>query len=390
MKWINFLHFYQPANSDHLIIKEALDKSYYRLVRLMEENSNLHMTWNISGCLLERLKDAGENDFIVRVRKLIENGQVEITSTAAYHAFLPLIPEKEVIYQIKKNEKILQDILGLENKPEGFFLPEMAYSSEVAKVVKELGYKWIIVDEYSCANNEQLQDSDIFVDKDSGLKVVFRNRLISTSYPPVVVKDLISKEEERKVIITATDAELYGLRHEDHDADVEKVAAMKELETYTISGFIESKEREIKAKEVKLVASSWETLSEDLKNDKPFILWNDRDNEIHQTLWKFTNFIISLDEKVRNDDNYYWYRWHLVRGIASCTYWWASAYDFSKVFGPHAWNPDGIERGIVDMVKAVRSLDDFETKEFKLEAEKYYLTINKLIWEEHWSKHWHK
>ena len=63
MKWFSFLHFYQPANIEGEIIKEAAEKSYFRLLRLFEENSNLRMTINVSGCLLERMSELGLDDF---------------------------------------------------------------------------------------------------------------------------------------------------------------------------------------------------------------------------------------------------------------------------------------------------------------------------------------
>lgn len=37
MKWINFLHLYQPVNADPAIIKEAAEKSYYRIVSALEK-----------------------------------------------------------------------------------------------------------------------------------------------------------------------------------------------------------------------------------------------------------------------------------------------------------------------------------------------------------------
>lgn len=391
MYWINLLHFYQPANTDYFIIKEALDKSYLRLIRLMEENKDWKMTWNISGCLLQRLQEEGEQKVIDRIIKLIKNKQIEITSTAAYHGLLPLLPKEEVILQIKENEKILKTVLGLKTQPEGFFLPEMAYSPEVGKIIRQLGYKWIIVDEIALLKNKEIKSDDYFIDKNSGLKVVFRDRLVSTAYPPIKIKELIEEGKNEKVVITATDAELYGLRHEDPTGDMERIVKRKDIITETISSFIKRKKINGKDKiKIKLLSSSWDTKIEHIKEKEPFKLWNSKDNPIHQELWSFAKLILSLDKKFKNDKNYEWYRWHLVRGVASCTFWWASAYDFSRIFGPYAWNPDIIERGLEDMVRSVRSLDDKKSKKYKLEAEKQYLKIKKLIWEEHWKKHWHK
>jgi alpha-amylase/alpha-mannosidase (GH57 family) len=393
MKWINFLHFYQPANIESYSVQKALDKSYYRLLRLMEENSNLRMTWNISGCLLVRIEDEKKIDFINRLSKLVKSGRIELTGSAAYHGFLPLLPEFEVIRQIKENEKTLKKYFGSKFKPDGFFLPEMAYSVAVAKIVKKLGYKWIVLDEIAYDGGKSRPNFNLFyIDKNSNLKVIFRNREFSSSYPPdrlmIEVKKL---KTEIDIVCTATDAELYGLRHEDPTAELERVVKIKKLVTETISEFISRISlKNVKLEKIEVVPCSWESSRKEIASQEPFKLWFDKKNKIHNYLWKFTNLALSLDSKYKKDKNYEWFKWHLVRGIASCTFWWASAKDFSKIFGPYAWSPDGIERGLEDLVRSVRSLNDPKTKKYKLQAEKYYLKIKKLIWEEHWKKHWKK
>lgn len=386
MQWINFLHFYQPANTDFYIIKEALDKSYWRLVRLMEEHPNLHMTWNVSGCLLERLYDAQEFNFLEHLAALIKSGQIELTATAAYHGLLPLLPETEIIKQIKANSKIVKKTLGIKLRPVGFFLPEMAYSPKVARILKSLGYDWIIIDEVATALKPP---SFLVKDKRSGLKVVLRNRQVSCSYPPTQILKAKSISN-RDFLVTATDAELYGLRHKDQTAEMEKVGKLKNLQTLTVSeaiGKVE-KDRDFIIDDLVLAACSWDSSRSDVRHNTPFKLWKDKNNVIHRDLWRLANLALSLDKPFSKDKNYKWYRWHLVRGLASCTFWWASEYDFSRVFGPYAWNPDIIERGLEDMIRAVRSLDDKESKKYKLEAEKYYLKIKKNIWQRHWNKHW--
>jgi alpha-amylase/alpha-mannosidase (GH57 family) len=391
MNWINFLHFYQPANIDFYVIKEALDKSYWRLIRLMEEHPYMRMTWNVSGCLLERLYDAGEQDFLRRLSNLIKNEQVEITSTAAYHGLLPLLPKDEVVRQIKENESILRRILGVRKKPKGFFLPEMAYSPEVAKIIKSLGYKWIIIDEIAIYNKLD-NKSGVVIDSYSGLEVVLRSRSSSREYPPAKLLSYKKNnfDNETDILITATDAELYGLRHEDPTGEMEAVAKNRKIKTYTISEFIEffKKNKTTQIKKTKLAACSWDSSSRDVKNGTPFKLWSDKNNIIHRDLWRLATLALSLDKKFKKDINYKWYRWHLVRGLASCTFWWASEHDFSKVFGPYAWSPDIIERGLEDMIRAIRSLGDKRSRKYKLEAEKYYLQIKKNIWHKHWNKHW--
>ena len=384
MTWINFLHLYQPANIDNYHIQEALDKSYFRLLRLLEENLNLKMTFNISGCLLERLADIEGSDFIERIKKLNKSGRLELVSSAAYHGFLPLLPEDEIRKQISENEEILKRFFGSEFKASGFFLPEMAYSKEVAKIIKDFGYSWIILDEIS-ASDRNLDFNKVFIDKESGLKVIFRNRVLSRAYPPDEVLKLF--EQDNKILISATDAELYGLRHEDPTAEMEMIARAEKVKTKTISDFISSfKDDEIK--EIEIRNSSWESEEVDILKGKPFILWFDKNNKIHRDLWKLTSLALSLGEKYKDDKNIKFYRWHLIRGLASCTFWWASANDFSASFGPYAWNPDIVERGLSDLLRSIRTIEDKRSLKEKLRAEKLNLKIKKELWLKHWQKHW--
>jgi alpha-amylase/alpha-mannosidase (GH57 family) len=396
MLWLNFLHFYQPANIEDYKIKEALDKSYWRLVRLMEEHPNLKMTWNISGCLLERLADNNETSFLERLKSLVKKGQVELTGSAAYHGFLPLLPETEVISQIKTNEKILIKYFGASFKKAGFFLPEMAYSPQVARIIKKLGYQWLVLDEASRGQGfeNNFDFNHVYLDEASKLKLVFRSRKFSGAYPPDKLLDILNSLKdnslaEDKFFITATDAELYGLRHEDPTGEMERIAKNKKLKTETISEFIK-KTYSKKEKTIKIYNSSWEATPAEIKKNEAYNLWFDKKNKIQTYLWKLAYLCLDLDKQYKKDKNYYWYRWHLVRGLASCTFWWASGRDFSKIYGPYTWSPDDIERGLEDLVRSVRSLSDLKTKKKKLEAEKYYLRIKELIWSDHWNKHWQK
>lgn len=404
MLWLNFLHFYQPANAETYNIRKALDKSYFRLLRLMEEHPNLKMTLNVSGCLLDRLADEKETAFLDRLKFLVKKGRVELVGSAYYHGFLPLLPEDEVVRQIKLNEKALRRHFGQKFRPKGFFLPELAYSPAIAKTVKHLGYDWILVDEIAYGGPARRPDfKQLYIDEASGLRVIFRNREFSSAYPPdkllplarnlalakIKVKPVGSQDDEEPLFITATDAELYGLRHEDPTAEIEKIAKTKELKTMTMSAFLREKAKK-PGKKISLSSSSWESSPSEVRTGRPYRLWLDRDNKIQVWLWKLADLSLGLGRKYSHDKNYYWHRWHLGRGLASCTFWWASAHDFKPVFGPYAWSPDDIERGLEDLIRSVRSFYDPKTKKAKLEAENYYLKIKRLIWEEHWKKHWKK
>ncbi len=392
MLWINFLHLYQPANADAHVIKEATEESYLRIVRALEDHPGIKFTLNITGCLVLRWDHMGYGDLIGRIKKLIKKKQIELVGSAAYHPILPLISEKEAIKQVKEQEKILKKYFG-EKKPNGFFLPEMAYSPKIGKLIKKLGYKWIILDEI--AYNGKLKQVDFnkkYYDKETGLKIIFRSRDLSKGYVPDKLWELIKRREETKspigdlVSLTATDAELYGLRHIDHTAEFESLLKYKNLKTQTMSEFIKNTRGKDAARPL---ACSWESHEKELKNKIPYALWYNKKNKIHQKLWQLANLVYKTVEKNEKDKNCYWARWHLVRGLSSCTYWWASAKDF-RLFGSISWSPDEIERGVNELIRSMRALEGEKTRKDKIKAEKLYIKIKQMIWHKHWTYYWKK
>jgi predicted glycosyl hydrolase (DUF1957 family) len=388
MKWINFLHLYQPVNTNNEYIKDATERAYKRIIRGLEEHPNIKFTLNITGCLLLRWEDLGYENLYERLKKLINRGQIELVGSAAYHPILPLLPNEEIIRQIRENESIIKKYLGSDIKLKGFFLPEMAYSAAVAKIIKKLGYKWLILDSFSYRGNEREKNINPDLDyRDSAnLKIVFRSRQYSNCYLPDILPKLID-DKKNQIIITATDAEIYGLRHEDPTAEFEKLLKHPGLETQTISEYLVKRQP---IKKIKLVASSWESSRKEIKRGLPFAVWQNPENKIQKLLWEFARLALKLEKENRKDKNSYWARWHLVRGLASCTFWWASGKDFRHVFGPVAWNPDEIDKGTNELVRVIRSLDGSGTKRAKIQAERLYIKIKKMVWERHWCYYWRR
>lgn len=386
MLWLNFLHFYQPANTDKNKILEATEASYERIIRGLEENPNIKFTINISGCLLLRLDDELKRiDLIRRIKRLVLKKQIELVGTAAYHPLLPLIDRRQAKEQIKENENIVKKYFGEKIKLRGFFFPEMAYSISIAKLLKEMGYEWIILDEISANGKLNNIDTSLtYNDTNSGLNVIFRDRLLSQTYIP---ESIINGKINKELIITGTDAELYGLRHVDEPANFENVlnqANTLGIQTDLISNFIDQSKEKIA---LNLIESNWESTEKELKEKKPYQLWINSENKIQLRLWDLALFAQELHYKYQSDPNIWWSRWHLVRGLASCTFWWASDRDLRKVFGPIAWNPDQIELGIQELVRSIRDLEKSTNLNEKLEAENKFNEILEIIWKKHWKNY---
>lgn len=385
--WINLLHFYQPPTADNETVIEAAEKSYKRIISALERNPNIKMTLNFSGCVLEKLSQLGFNGLITSVKKLAESGQIELTSTAAYHPILPLLPPAEIERNIKVNQEIFVKFFGHDLKPKGFFLPELAYSKDVALIIKKFGFDWIILDQISAQGRleDDFDFSHLYLDKTSGLKICFRSRELSQSYVPKTIFDLINSGKPA-LAITATDAELYGLRHADFSATFEKLLKRPELETKTVGQYLNGLPD---STDILPVASSWESTQAELKNNLPFALWQDGKNKIQVLLWQLANLAIATVNKYTDDINFSWARLHLDKGLSSCTFWWASARDF-KLFSSISWNPDEIERGVNQLIRSIRAIADPQSRDAKIQAEKLYINIKKKIWQKHWHYYWNQ
>jgi len=384
--WINLLHFYQPPTTDNETIIEAAEKSYIRIISALKRNKQIKFTLNITGCLLDRLEILGYQELINDLKTMLLSGQIELIGSAAFHPLLALLPDTEIIRQIKLNEKILEKHFGQKFKAKGFFIPEAAYGVKLAKIVKKLNYNWIMLDEISAdIKSDQLDNSRLYIDKNSGLKILFRQRQNSKKYAPQVIFKLIKKLED-KTVITATDAELYGLRHKDFSFTFEKLLKRPEIKTSTASEYLAGLAG---TKKIALRASSWESTEKELKNSLPYFLWHNKKNTIQNLLWQLANAAITNVNKYPKDQNYFWSRQHLDRGLASCTFWWASAHDF-RLYGPIAWSPDEIEKGANELIRSLRALADPKTRLAKIKAEKIYIKIKQLIWHKHWHYYWLK
>lgn len=386
MLWINFLHFYQPATLDKEIIVEAINKSYLRIINALKKNKDVKFTINIQACLLEKFIELGYQNIVDDLQILIKRGQIEIVGSAAFHPIIPLINEVEITKQIKLQEKIIAKYLGV-NKLKGFFMPEMAYSADSAKLIKKMGYEWIILDEISATGQLQSIDNGlIYLDNNSGLKIIFRQRDLSQSYVPHTIADLLNTPD-KQTAITATDAELYGLRHSDVSGHLEKLLKNNQLSTQLISEYINKSTNTCES--ITPVASSWESKPSELQNNIPYALWFNKKNKIQNKIWELASLAIDANQKYKNDPQSKWAQWRLNRGLASCTFWWASGKRLT-IWHNRSWNPDEIERGVEELIKSIRALDDTITRLTKIKAEKLYIDIKRLIWNNHWRYFWKK
>ncbi len=361
MVWANFLHIYQPADQYKDIIEAVVKQSYRPLLTSLKANPHAKINLNINASLTELLDKYGFHDILDLMRELGANGQIEFTGSAKFHAFLPLTPEKEIYRQIKINYDTNRYFLGEGYKPVGFFPPEMGYKPGLEKIIEELGYKWLLIDEIAKDGNVGTVDySKTYKIKGSNVFAFFRERRLSNTIMAAVPRsgDTLFEGMKHEIrsgnyIITAMDGETFGHHRPGLEKLMSDILASK---AYRLVGISELIGLYPNVEEISPVASNWASSKQDIDSNIQFLSWSDPANEIHTMQWDFLHFVLNkvhaLDESV---SGYSEIRADMDKCIASDHYWWASAKPW--------WGLDMITEAAYKLLSVLKRIPDVTQEE---------------------------
>jgi alpha-amylase len=119
------VHSHQPEGNFEWVFAEAYEKSYLPFLDLLYRHPQLKASLHYSGCLLDWI--AGKHpEFIKMLREMVGRGQVEMLGGGYYEPILSLIPERDILGQIKLMNEKLKAFTG---KPAaGIWLTERVWS----------------------------------------------------------------------------------------------------------------------------------------------------------------------------------------------------------------------------------------------------------------------
>ncbi len=373
MFWINFLHIYQPPEQTKEILERIANESYRPLFRgfleAVQKNPKLKINLNISGCLTELLAKNNYQDIIKNIRQLAEQGNLEFTESAKYHALLPFLNEDQIISQIKANYQTNRRYFGPIYQPKCFFPPEMAYSPKVARIVSKLGYQFILLDEISFNGHPTEAISDcLFKIKKTNLIPIFRERRSSNTIMSGIIrtkkefKELFSQDiNQNKYICTAMDGETFGHHRIGLDKSLVKIVSSKKPTQIFLS---ESVEYFSIKKEISPIAATWASTQDDIDKKIQFYSWYNPRNKVHQLQWRLINY---LNKKIKKYQPLPKKTIDLInRALASDQFFWAS--------GEPWWSIEMIEKGAWITIQAIKNIPQITHSEIK-EAENIYRHI---------------
>ncbi len=362
MKWANFLHIYQPADQQKDILESIVVESYRPIISHILKSSNIHLTLNVTGALLELFDKHGYRDLIDMLRKAGEEGKIEFTGSAKYHGFLPLLEEKDIYRQIKINNETNAFYLGEAYKPRGFFPPEMGYSPNIVPIVESLGFEWLILDEIALNGQPgsvdytkiyKIKNSQKKSQGKSQLRVFFRERRLSNLIMSAVVRSPETLREAMKddlkssrYVITAMDGETFGHHRPGLEQFLFKVFESPDCDLTTLSELFKDYHDEV---EIEPVASTWASSKEDIERGAQFLSWKDPENIIHGWQWELFYLVRTEVESVNPASLIYEEIKHRMDiGTASDHFWWASAKPW--------WSLEMIEDGAYRLLDTIRAV----------------------------------
>lgn len=95
-----------------------------------------------------------DRDIIQTLKYLQNRGQLEIITTAATHAYLPLLNRSSLECQVYWGKRLYEQIFSAE--PQGFWLPECGYFQGIEDVLIENGFKYFFVDSHAIEGGKPL------------------------------------------------------------------------------------------------------------------------------------------------------------------------------------------------------------------------------------------
>lgn len=355
------LHIYQPPVQLPFVVKQIAEECYRPLINTLNDFNTAKITLNCNAILTEQLFDFGLDDVIHGFSNLSDQGKLEFTNSAKYHALLPLIPPPEIKRQIELNTNTNRHFFGQSFRPRGFFPPEMAVDEIIFEPIRETGHEWFVMS--GVGNTNTIFPTTTFFHTKNGLKIGFRDDSISNdiSFDRLDAQGLINRLKYNEhinrdyYVILAQDGETYG-HHIKHLFKklliplLDQLRRRQDVKLVTIGELMDLFPSDV---EIAPKPSSWSTSGEDLKWQNPLTLWYDQDNPLHvlqhKIIMKVTSMVVTSEQYLNEASDHEKHLWNIARsyldrGSHSCQQWWASKKPW--------YSPDMIIKGVHEIALA--------------------------------------
>ncbi|MFZ8844045.1 alpha-amylase/4-alpha-glucanotransferase domain-containing protein, partial [Thermoflexus sp.] len=216
-------HNHQPVGNFDWVFEEAYRRAYEPMIAALERHPGVRVALHYTGPLRDWLQEH-RPELLLRIRRLVARGQVEIMAGAYYEPILAVIPDEDKEGQIRKHIESVRADFGAE--PTGFWLAERVWEPHLPRALAQAGIAYTIVDD-THFKWVGLSDDDLFgyyITEELGfpLKIFGTSKHLRYTIPWAPVREVIAwlrEQAERplppgappRVAVMGDDGEKFGL-----------------------------------------------------------------------------------------------------------------------------------------------------------------------------------
>jgi len=138
------VHNHQPVGNFDFIIEQNYRDSYAPFIQALEKHPRVRVALHYSGYLWDYIKSQ-HPDFLDRLHKMVERGQIEMLGGAYYEAILTVLPERDAVSQQSLLKKEMEEYSR--HPVEGMWLAERIWEPSMPGIIRRGGYGYTFLDE---------------------------------------------------------------------------------------------------------------------------------------------------------------------------------------------------------------------------------------------------
>ena len=218
IKFVFGIHNHQPIGNFDFVFEDAYQRSYSPFIEVLEKHPKIRIAIHFTGILLDWIED-NHPELIEKIKKMTQNGQLELMSGAYYEPIISVIPEDDRIGQIMKLTRRVKQTFNYDAT--GMWLAERIWEPTLPSTLSKAGIKYSVIDD-THFKYAGLTDNDLtgyFVTEDLGRSVFLFpiNKHLRYTIPfqdPQETINLLKSAatvDGQNVIVFADDGEKFGV-----------------------------------------------------------------------------------------------------------------------------------------------------------------------------------
>ena len=138
------IHAHQPCGNFEHVLEKAYASSYLPFIEHLEKHPKVHLGLHYSGPLLTWIEEH-RSEYFVRLKKLVQAGQVELVGGGFYEPILVSIPPEDQHEQITRLGAYLEKHFG--KLPSGAWLAERVWEPQLPSALAAASVAYTLVDD---------------------------------------------------------------------------------------------------------------------------------------------------------------------------------------------------------------------------------------------------